>query len=195
MILLIDNYDSFTHNLSHLLSSVWEEPLIRRNDQIGVEEAIGMKPDALILSPGPGRPKEAGIMLELLGAIPESLPVLGICLGYQAMGIVNGARLKKSSWPIHGKTSQIMNNGSGLFRNCAPVFKVARYHSLILDWPKEIIESGSVIIDAKSDDKLAMSMRLPGRPWFGLQFHPESFMSEFGRQMIANFKQHCSAQN
>jgi anthranilate synthase component II len=181
---LIDNYDSFTFNLVHYLGELGADVSVWRNDEITVADALAEKPDAIVLSPGPCTPNEAGVCLDLVSAASETTPMLGVCLGHQAIGQAFGAEVKRAPAPMHGKVSRISHNARGLFRGLNGPFSATRYHSLIIERssaPEELE------IGAESDDGLVMSVQHRDRPAFGVQFHPESIASEHGRQILRNF--------
>jgi anthranilate synthase component II len=181
---LIDNYDSFTFNLVHYLGELGADVSVWRNDAITVADALGSKPDAIVLSPGPCTPNEAGVCLDLVRSGSETTPMLGVCLGHQAIGQAFGGEIVRAPAPMHGKVSRISHHARGLFRGLNGPFQATRYHSLI-------IERGSapseLEISAESDDGLIMSVEHRDRPVFGVQFHPESIASEHGRQILRNF--------
>jgi anthranilate synthase component 2 len=184
MILVIDNYDSFTYNLVHYLQELGEEVLVKRNDALTAAEAIALNPDAVVLSPGPCTPNEAGICLELLETAPDTLPILGVCLGHQSMGQAYGGKVLTAKDIMHGKTCKITNTGDGLFEGLPKEFLATRYHSLAVDratLPKELV------VDAETADGEIMAMHHVSRPSYGLQFHPESIASEHGHALLAKF--------
>jgi anthranilate synthase component 2 len=184
MILVIDNYDSFTYNLVHYLNELGAETLVRRNDAISVDEALGLKPDGVLLSPGPCTPNEAGICLALLAAAPDDLPILGVCLGHQAIGQAFGGEVIRARAVMHGKTSQIHHNGKGVFRELKNPFTATRYHSLVVEndqLPQDLE------ITAWTEDGIIMGVQHRSRPIQGVQFHPESIATECGHELLANF--------
>jgi anthranilate synthase component 2 len=181
---LIDNYDSFTFNLVHYLGELGAEVSVWRNDEITVADAIASKPDAIVLSPGPCTPNEAGVCLDLVRSASETTPMLGVCLGHQAIGQAFGADIVRAPAPMHGKVSRISHHASGLFRGLNGSFQATRYHSLIIERSSAPSE---LEISAESDDGLIMSVEHRDRPVFGVQFHPESIASEHGRQILRNF--------
>ena len=181
---LIDNYDSFTFNLVHYLGELGAEVSVWRNDEITVADAIASKPDAIVLSPGPCTPNEAGVCLDLVRSASETTPMLGVCLGHQAIGQAFGADIVRAPAPMHGKVSRISHHASGLFRGLNGPFQATRYHSLIIERSSAPSE---LEISAESDDGLIMSVEHRDRPVFGVQFHPESIASEHGRQILRNF--------
>ena len=181
---LIDNYDSFTFNLVHYLGELGAEVAVWRNDEITVADAVADKPDAIVLSPGPCTPKEAGVCLDLVHAASETTPILGVCLGHQAIGQAFGAEVVRAPAPMHGKVSRISHNARGLFRGLNGPFSATRYHSLIIERSSAPSE---LEISAESDEGLVMSVQHRDRPAYGVQFHPESIASEHGRQILRNF--------
>jgi anthranilate synthase component 2 len=184
MILVIDNYDSFTYNLVHYLNELGAETVVHRNDALSVAEALGMKPEGVLLSPGPCTPNEAGICLELLAAAPESLPVLGVCLGHQAMGQAFGGKVVRAKELMHGKTSPIHHTGKGVFQGLKTPFTATRYHSLTIekDSIPQVLE-----ITAWTDDGEIQGVQHRTRPIHGVQFHPESIATECGHELLGNF--------
>ncbi|MFO1059613.1 MAG: aminodeoxychorismate/anthranilate synthase component II [Dongiaceae bacterium] len=184
MILLIDNYDSFTYNLFHLVGSLGARLAVRRNDAITVEQALAMDPEGIILSPGPCDPDRAGICLPLVRAAAGRVPLLGVCLGHQSIGQAFGGRIVRAPKPMHGKLSRISHGGEGLFRGLPSPFTATRYHSLIVERSSMPAE---LAITAESEDGLIMGLAHRQHPIFGVQFHPESIASEQGAALIGNF--------
>lgn len=184
MLLLIDNYDSFTYNLVHYLGELGAVPEVVRNDKLTVAAALALKPQAIVLSPGPCTPNEAGICLELIREAGPSIPVLGVCLGHQAIGQAYGGKVVRASVPMHGKLSTIANQGRGIFAGVAPRFEVTRYHSLIVE---RASLPDCLAITAETDDGLIMGLQHRQHPVHGVQFHPESIASEYGHELLANF--------
>ncbi len=184
MILFIDNYDSFVYNLVHYVEDFGVETEVVRNDALTVADALKKKPRAVILSPGPCTPNEAGICLELLAKAPEDLPILGVCLGHQAMGQAFGGEVVSAREVLHGKVSDVRHNGRGLFKGLPSPFKATRYHSLAVQ--RESLPD-VLNIDAQTDDGEVMGMSHQSRPLFGVQFHPESIASEHGHAIVGNF--------
>ena len=184
MILVIDNYDSFTYNLVHYLNELGAETVVRRNDAITVEEALALKPDGILLSPGPCTPNEAGICLELLAKAPEDMPILGVCLGHQAIGQAFGGKVIRAKALMHGKTSQIHHRGQGVFEGLPDGYTATRYHSLSVE--KDSLPE-ALEVTAWTEDGEIMGFQHRNRPVFGVQFHPESFATEYGHELIANF--------
>jgi anthranilate synthase component II len=184
MIILIDNYDSFTFNLVHCFGELGEEVRVHRNDKIATAAVLAAEPDAIVLSPGPCTPKEAGICLDLIKAAGGSVPILGVCLGHQAVGEAFGGKVVRAPKPVHGKLSDIRHNGSGIFRGINASFKATRYHSLVVErqsLPPELAAT------ADTDDGLIMGLAHKRFPVHGLQFHPESIASEHGYLLLRNF--------
>ena len=184
MILVIDNYDSFTYNLVHYLNELGGETVVRRNDALSVQDALGMKADAVLLSPGPCTPNEAGICLPLLRGAPEDLPILGVCLGHQAIGQAYGGEVVRAKAIMHGKTSEIHHDGKGLFAGLPNPFTATRYHSLAV--ARESLPD-DLEVTAWTDDGEIMGFQHKTRPVYGVQFHPESIATEGGHQLLANF--------
>ena len=184
MILVVDNYDSFTYNLVHYLNELGAETLVHRNDALSVEQALALKPQGVLLSPGPCTPNEAGICLNLLVAAPADLPILGVCLGHQSIGQVFGGQVVRAKQIMHGKTSLIHHTGKGVFAGLKNPFTATRYHSLSVR--RESLPDSLEIL-AWTDDGEIMGMRHRERPLFGVQFHPESIATEGGHQLLANF--------
>lgn len=184
MILLLDNYDSFTYNLAHLLYSLGGVLEVRRNREITVEEALRMNPEAIIFSPGPGRPENAGIMPALIAAAAGKIPMLGVCLGHQAIGQHFGAEVVKARSIMHGKMSRITNDGRGLFAGLRKEFKAIRYHSLAL---RESTLPSVLEVTARADDGEIMGVRHREFLIEGVQYHPESIMSSDGKAQMGNF--------
>jgi len=184
MILVIDNYDSFTYNLVHYLNELGAETEVVRNDQIGVAEALALRPEAILLSPGPCTPNEAGICLALLAAAPADMAILGVCLGHQAIGQVYGGQVVRAKTLMHGKTSPIRHNGKGLFAGMPDGFIATRYHSLSVDRGSL---PNALEITAWADDGEIMGLQHKSRPVFGVQFHPESIATQGGHDLLGNF--------
>jgi anthranilate synthase/aminodeoxychorismate synthase-like glutamine amidotransferase len=184
MILLIDNYDSFTFNLVHFLGDVGGRCEVVRNDALTVEQALGRQPEAIVLSPGPCTPNEAGICLDLIAAAAGKIPLLGVCLGHQAIGQAFGGQVVRAPAPMHGKLSQVSHAGTDILEGVASPFTATRYHSLIVDRPTL---PEALVATAWTEDGLVMAMRHRLLPIFGVQFHPESIMTQHGHAMLANF--------
>jgi anthranilate synthase component 2 len=184
MILVIDNYDSFTYNLVHYLNELGADTTVYRNDALTVQEALGLKPEAVLLSPGPKAPAQAGICLPLLRGAPDDMPILGVCLGHQAIGEAYGGDVIRAKAVMHGKTSQIFHEGKGIFKGMPNPFTATRYHSLSVDratLPKELE------ITAWTEDGEIMGFQHRERPVYGVQFHPESIATEGGHKLLENF--------
>jgi len=184
MIVLIDNYDSFTFNLVHYLGGLGAEVAVHRNDKIAAGAVIAADPDAIVLSPGPCTPNEAGICLDLIEKAHRTIPILGVCLGHQAIGQAFGGAVVRAPLPVHGKLSEITHNGQGLFRGLNGPFRATRYHSLVVDrdtMPKDLT------VTAETADRLVMALAHKTLPVHGVQFHPESIASEHGHRMLENF--------
>ncbi len=184
MILVIDNYDSFVYNLVHYVEDFGVGAEVVRNDALTVAQALARKPKAVILSPGPCTPNEAGICLELLAKAPEGLPILGVCLGHQAMGQAFGGEVIRAKAIMHGKVSPVSHEGGGLFRGLPSPFRATRYHSLAV---KRESFPDCLNIDAWTEDGEVMGLSHKTRPLFGVQFHPESIASEHGHAIVGNF--------
>lgn len=184
MLLIIDNYDSFTFNLVHYFEELGARTHVVRNDAMSVHEALALSPQAICLSPGPGRPDSAGICLELIRNAPDDLPILGVCLGHQCMGEIFGGRTVQARSIMHGKASDISHDGSGVFAGLPSPFAVARYHSLAIG---DLPEDSPLIVNARTDDGEIMGVHHKDRPVHGVQFHPESIASQHGHDVLANF--------
>ena len=187
MIFMLDNYDSFTYNLVHMLAKTGQQIVVKRNRDITPAEVLEMNPQAIILSPGPGRPQTAGCMMDLIAAAAGKIPMLGVCLGHQAIGAHFGAEVVHAKSIMHGKTSPIRHDGQGLFAGLPQGFSAVRYHSLAL-LASSIPEN--MTVSAKTDDGEIMGVRVTpesGAVIEGIQYHPESIMSEFGLKQINNF--------
>ncbi|MBH02199.1 MAG: anthranilate/aminodeoxychorismate synthase component II [Acidimicrobiaceae bacterium] len=183
-VLVIDNYDSFVYNLVQYLGELNAEPLVKRHDAITIDEVEDMSPHALLISPGPGNPKQAGISVDLIKWAAGKIPVLGICLGHQCIGEAWGGKIVHAPQVMHGKTSLISHNKSGLFKDIESPFNATRYHSLMVD-PKSFPDE--LEITAKTDDGLIMGLKHKQFEIYGLQFHPESILTSFGHKLIENF--------
>ncbi|GBQ31807.1 anthranilate synthase component II [Gluconacetobacter sacchari DSM 12717] len=184
MILLIDNYDSFTFNLVHYLGDLGEECLVRRNDALAVDEAMELNPEAIVLSPGPCSPNEAGICCDLIRRAVGHVPIFGVCLGHQAIGQVFGGTVIRAPAPMHGKVSPVFHDGTGVFAGLPSPFQATRYHSLTVE-PDTL--PPDLVPDAHTGDGVIMGLRHRALPIFGVQFHPESIASEHGHAILANF--------
>src|SRR5262245_34423914 len=184
MIVLIDNYDSFTFNLFHYLGGLGADVVVHRNNKISVADVTALGPDAIVLSPGPCTPNEAGICLDLIGQASATVPILGVCLGHQAIGQAFGGKVTRAPSPVHGKLSEVRHQGQGVFRGINGPFKATRYHSLMVE-RDSLPETLSVTAD--TDDRLVMGLAHRSLPVHGVQFHPESIASEHGHLMLKNF--------
>ena len=183
-VVLIDNYDSFTFNLVHYLGELGADVTVWRNDEKTVDEVIEARPEAIVLSPGPCTPNEAGVCLDLVREASGSTPILGVCLGHQAIGQAFGGEVVRAPAPLHGKVSRVSHNARGLFRGVNGPFQATRYHSLIV---RRESAPPELEITAETDDGLIMAVEHRDRPVHGVQFHPESIASEHGRLLIGNF--------
>ena len=185
MVLLIDNYDSFTFNLAQYLGELGARVVVKRNDDVTIEQVGGLRPDRIVISPGPGRPEDAGISVEVVRRFGATTPVLGVCLGHQAIGLAFGGRVVRAARPMHGKTSLVEHDGVGLFRGLSGPFAAARYHSLVVDsadWPDALVVAARV-----AGEETVMGLRHREWPIHGVQFHPESIMTAEGRHILRNF--------
>jgi anthranilate synthase component II len=191
MIVLIDNYDSFTFNLVHYLGSLGADVVVHRNDKISTAAVIAAQPGAIVLSPGPCTPNEAGICLDLIAKAAKTIPILGVCLGHQAIGQAFGGKVVRAA-PQHGKVFEIKHNGSGVFRGINGPLKATRYHSLVVErssLPR------ALAVNAETNDGLCMGLMHDSLPVHGVQFHPESIASEHGHLMLKNFLDIAAAWN
>ncbi len=182
-VLVIDNYDSFTYNLVQYLGELGAEVVVRRNDDLTPEEIPAIDPDRIVISPGPCTPNEAGVSLKTIEEAPEGVPVLGVCLGHQSIGQAYGAKVVRGE-PVHGKTAKILHDGEGVYKGLPQGFQATRYHSLIID-PDSVPES--LVVTSRTEDGVIMGVRHRDLPVEGVQFHPESVLTEGGRQMLKNF--------
>jgi anthranilate synthase component II len=184
MIVLIDNYDSFTFNLFHYLGGLGEDVVVHRNDKITADRVLAMDPDAIVLSPGPRTPSDAGICLELIAKASATVPLLGVCLGHQAIGQAFGGQVVRAPVQVHGKLSEIEHRGEGLFHGINGPFKATRYHSLVVE---RASLPDALVITAQTSDHLIMGLAHRALAVHGVQFHPESIASEHGHLMLRNF--------
>jgi anthranilate synthase component 2 len=191
MVVIIDNYDSFTFNLVHYLGELGAHIAVHRNDKISVADVMASQPDAIVLSPGPCTPNEAGICLELIASASTTIPILGVCLGHQAIGQAFGGKVVRAM-PIHGKVSEIKHTGTGIFHGINTPLKATRYHSLVVD--RESMPS-ALRVNAETSDRLVMGLMHETLPVHGVQFHPESIASEHGHLMLKNFLDLAAAWN
>ena len=185
MVLVIDNFDSFTYNLVQYLGMLGVDVRVRRNNEVSPADVVDLAPSHVVLSPGPGRPEEAGAMLDILKSISPQTPLLGVCLGHQAIGLAFGGRVIRAPMPIHGKTSVITHDGQTIFRGWPSEAQVGRYHSLIVE--AESMPADLEITARTKADGLVMGLRHRTRPIFGVQFHPESVLTSDGLQLLRNF--------
>ncbi len=185
MVLVVDNYDSFTYNLVQYLGELGAGVVVRRNDRVTVHEVAEMNPAHILISPGPGRPEDAGVTVDVIRCFGERVPILGVCLGHQAIGTAFGGQVVRAAHPMHGKTSRVEHDGSGVLRGLANPFTACRYHSLVVSddgWPRPLLVTARA-----SDDGAVMGLRHRELPIHGVQFHPESILTESGRQILRNF--------
>jgi len=191
MIVLIDNYDSFTFNLFHYLGGLGANVAVRRNDRVSAADVMALQPDAIVLSPGPCTPNEAGICLELIEKAARTIPILGVCLGHQAIGQAFGGKVVRAA-PIHGKVSEIKHAGTGIFRGINGPLKATRYHSLVVE---RTSMPAALKVNAETADRLVMGLMHETLPVHGVQFHPESIASEHGHIILKNFLEIAAAWN
>ncbi|MBZ0267657.1 aminodeoxychorismate/anthranilate synthase component II [bacterium] len=184
MILVIDNYDSFTYNLVQYLGELGADPVVHRNDAITIAAVKKRKPERIVLSPGPGRPEDAGICPALIREFQKRIPILGVCLGHQCLAQVHGATISRAERLLHGKTSQVIHDGKGVFRGVENPFEATRYHSLIVD--KDTLGS-DLTVTAWTADQEIMGLRHRTYPLHGVQFHPESILTTEGKRILQNF--------
>jgi anthranilate synthase/aminodeoxychorismate synthase-like glutamine amidotransferase len=183
LILLIDNYDSFTWNLAQYLGELGAPPVVRRNDEVSIDDIGTMRPDRIVISPGPGRPEDAGVSVDVIRKYGTTVPLLGVCLGHQGIGVAFGGSVVRASTLMHGKVSAIQHDGRGVFRGISPSFEAGRYHSLVIADPApEELE-----VAARTEDGTIMGVRHRRFPIHGVQFHPESVLTGEGRRLLRNF--------
>jgi anthranilate synthase/aminodeoxychorismate synthase-like glutamine amidotransferase len=185
MVLLLDNYDSFTYNLAHRLGELGAEVQVVRNDALSVDDILDRRPTHLVISPGPGRPETAGISVAALQRFAGTLPILGVCLGHQALAVAFGGRVERAVAPMHGKTSTVTHDAAGIFAGVPQAIEVGRYHSLLI--PADGVPAGFDVSARVSDDQTIMGIRHERWPVHGVQFHPESVLTPDGHQMLRNF--------
>ena len=183
MILLIDNYDSFTWNLAQYLGELGAPPLVKRNDEITLDEIAALRPERIVISPGPGRPEQAGISVDVIRRFGPSTPVLGVCLGHQSIGLAFGGEVVRAPQLMHGKVSQVIHDGKGVFKGVGQPFAAGRYHSLIVGSP---LPAG-LEASAQTEDGTLMGLRHVSMPIHGVQFHPESVLTADGHHLLRNF--------
>ena len=191
MIVLIDNYDSFTFNLFHYLGGLGADVAVHRTDKISVADVMALEPEAIVLSPGPCTPNEAGICLDLIAKASPTTPILGVCLGHQAIGQAFGGKVVRAT-PLHGKVSDISHKGTGVFRGINGPLKATRYHSLVVE---RASMPNALTVNAETADRLVMGLMHESLPVHGVQFHPESIASEHGHLMLRNFLELAAAWN
>jgi anthranilate synthase component II len=184
MVVLVDNYDSFTFNLVHYLGELGADVTVHRNDKVTVGDVLAAKPEAIVLSPGPCTPNQAGICLDLIGQASATVPILGVCLGHQAIGQAFGGKVTRAPSPVHGKLSEVRHQGQGVFRGINGPFKATRYHSLMVE--RDTLPE-TLAVTAETDDRLVMGLAHRSLPVHGVQFHPESIASKHGHLMLKNF--------
>ena len=182
-VLLIDNYDSFTFNIAQYLGELGHPPIVRRNDEVTVGEIESLAPDRIVVSPGPGRPEDAGVSVDAIRAFGGGVPVLGVCLGHQAIGYAFGGNIVRAPVLMHGKTSSVRHDGRGVFCGVAQPFVAGRYHSLVVAEPAPV----ALEVSARTEDGVVMGVRHRERPIHGVQFHPESVLTGEGRKILRNF--------
>lgn len=187
-IVLVDNYDSFTYNLAQAIyaeiGGVSSELRIVRNDRCSAKEILSLNPRAVVISPGPGTPKDSGISREIISLIPDDVPILGVCLGHQLIGEIFGAKIGRARRPVHGRATTVFHDRSKLYQGIPTPVTFARYHSLAIE---SLPEGSELRVTAWDDDQTIMGIAHSTRPLFGVQFHPESFISPYGEQLISNF--------
>ncbi|MBI2194888.1 MAG: aminodeoxychorismate/anthranilate synthase component II [Planctomycetes bacterium] len=184
MVVLVDNYDSFVYNLAHYLQELGRQVLVTRNDTLDVQGIAGMRPEAVVISPGPCDPRRAGISLDVVRQLGGRVPLLGVCLGHQCIGEAYGGRVVRAPEPMHGRTSPILHSGQGIFHRVPSPFQATRYHSLIVDarsLPEELE------VTARTPDGLIMALQHRKKKVVGVQFHPESILTEHGHRLLQNF--------
>jgi anthranilate synthase/aminodeoxychorismate synthase-like glutamine amidotransferase len=183
VILLIDNYDSFTYNLAQYFGELGAPPVVRRNDEVTLDEIEALGPDRIVISPGPGRPEEAGISVGVIKRFGPRVPVLGVCLGHQGIGVAFGGQVVRAAQLMHGKVSSVQHDGRGVFRGISQPFTAGRYHSLVVAEPLP----DALEVSARTEDGTIMGVRHRTLPVHGVQFHPESVLTGEGRQLLRNF--------
>jgi len=188
MILVVDNYDSFVNNLARYVREAGMETRVVRNDAVSVADCLAMRPAGVVISPGPKRPQDAGVSLDLIAALDAATPLFGVCLGHQALVEAFGGRTRRARRPLHGEASEVRHSGTGVFAGLPSPMMAGRYHSLIA----EPAPGGPLKVTAHSDDGELMAVEHESRHWFGVQFHPESLLTPHGRGMINNFLSYCS---
>jgi anthranilate synthase component 2 len=185
MVFVLDNYDSFTYNLVQYLGELGAEVVVKRNDEVTVDDIVALGPERIVLSPGPGRPEDAGVMMDVIRRLGATTPIFGVCLGHQAIGATFGGAVVRAAAPMHGKTSTIEHNSRGVFTGLTAPFDASRYHSLVVaedDFPEQL-----EITARTQDDRVIMGLRHRTWPVHGVQFHPESILTSEGRRILRNF--------
>ena len=182
-VLLLDNYDSFTYNLAQYLGELGHAPIVRRNDEITIGEVEALAPDRIVISPGPGRPEDAGISVDVIRRIGQRTPVFGVCLGHQAIGYAFGGDVGRAPILMHGKVSKVQHDGKGVFAGVSQPFVAGRYHSLVVNDPAP----DALEVSARTEDGIVMGLRHREWPVHGVQFHPESVLTGEGRKILRNF--------
>jgi anthranilate synthase/aminodeoxychorismate synthase-like glutamine amidotransferase len=185
LILVIDNYDSFTYNLVQYLGELGAEIRVHRNDEVDVDQVAAMRPARIVVSPGPGRPEDAGVTIDLIRRFGASIPILGVCLGHQAIGVVYGGTVCRAKTPMHGKTSTVVHDGKGVFKGVPDPFQAGRYHSLVVSG--DDLPDALQVVATTRDDGIIMGVRHRSHPIHGVQFHPESVLTDEGRRIVKNF--------
>ena len=185
-ILVIDNYDSFVYNLVQYVGELGAEPVVHRSDALTIDELRAIAPDGVLISPGPGAPAEAGLSNEVIREFTGKVPVLGVCLGHQCIGEVFGATVVRAAQVMHGKTSEVHHDGTGVFAGLPDPLTVTRYHSLVVA-PETIADDGELVVTARTADGVVMGIAHREFPVFGVQFHPESILTEAGHDLVGNF--------
>jgi anthranilate synthase/aminodeoxychorismate synthase-like glutamine amidotransferase len=185
MVLVIDNYDSFTYNLVQYLGELGADIRVRRNNEVTVGEVAAMAPEQILISPGPGRPEGAGVSVDVIRRFGPTTPILGVCLGHQAIGVVYGGTVCRATAPMHGKTSTVVHDGKGLFQGITEPFVAGRYHSLVISG--EQVPQELEVVARTREDGTIMAVRHRSYPVHGVQFHPESVLTEEGRRILRNF--------
>jgi para-aminobenzoate synthetase component 2 len=187
-VLVVDNYDSFVFNLVHYLAQLGADVVVRRNDEVGPDGPRELEVDGVLLSPGPGRPEDAGVCVELVRRVEERVPILGVCLGHQAIAVAHGADVVRAPELLHGKTSQVHHGGAGVLRGLPDPFTATRYHSLAVD---ESTLPAEIEVTGRTDSGVVMALRHRDLPLEGVQFHPESVLTQGGHQLLANWLAGC----